>query len=152
MRCVFYVKQKTAYELRISDWSSDVCSSDLEPRPRTAKEAYATAKEHFEERLPFAASMMKSFRLHLDDNELRQAAFLLHQAIEHGYSGLLLTLTNYAPPSHNIKFLRSLAEEQDRSLVEAWPREQSTQSGGVRTRVGEGRRVEALEARWSGDK
>src|SRR3546814_10455371 len=27
--CVFLVKQKTAYELRISDWSSDVCSSDL---------------------------------------------------------------------------------------------------------------------------
>src|SRR3546814_14936394 len=28
--CVFFfVKQKTAYELRISDWSSDVCSSDL---------------------------------------------------------------------------------------------------------------------------
>src|SRR3546814_5054315 len=26
---MFYVKQKTAYELRISDWSSDVCSSDL---------------------------------------------------------------------------------------------------------------------------
>src|SRR3546814_1981646 len=29
--CVFFfVKQKTAYELRISDWSSDVCSSDLD--------------------------------------------------------------------------------------------------------------------------
>src|SRR3546814_1356152 len=27
--CVFCVKQKTAYEMRISDWSSDVCSSDL---------------------------------------------------------------------------------------------------------------------------
>src|SRR3546814_2020024 len=26
---VFFYKQKTAYELRISDWSSDVCSSDL---------------------------------------------------------------------------------------------------------------------------
>src|SRR3546814_3187527 len=25
----FFLKQKTAYELRISDWSSDVCSSDL---------------------------------------------------------------------------------------------------------------------------
>src|SRR3546814_2980671 len=25
----FFFKQKTAYELRISDWSSDVCSSDL---------------------------------------------------------------------------------------------------------------------------
>src|SRR3546814_10433874 len=27
----FFCKQKTAYELRISDWSSDVCSSDLSP-------------------------------------------------------------------------------------------------------------------------
>src|SRR3546814_3193020 len=36
----FFFKQKTAYEMRISDWSSDVCSSDLEstcrrgPAPR----------------------------------------------------------------------------------------------------------------------
>src|SRR3546814_5325056 len=43
--CFFFFKQKTAYEMRISDWSSDVCSSDLDrgqrdvppdaaPRPR----------------------------------------------------------------------------------------------------------------------
>src|SRR3546814_1115049 len=34
--CVFYFfffKQKTAYEIRISDWSSDVCSSDLRVWP-----------------------------------------------------------------------------------------------------------------------
>src|SRR3546814_3331690 len=31
MVCFFFVfKQKTAYEMRISDWSSDVCSSDLD--------------------------------------------------------------------------------------------------------------------------
>src|SRR3546814_2456614 len=31
MECkyIFFFKQKTAYEMRISDWSSDVCSSDL---------------------------------------------------------------------------------------------------------------------------
>src|SRR3546814_4914812 len=29
----FFFKQKTAYEMRISDWSSDVCSSDLFPQP-----------------------------------------------------------------------------------------------------------------------
>src|SRR3546814_3353851 len=29
---VFFCKQKTAYEMRISDWSSDVCSSDLPSR------------------------------------------------------------------------------------------------------------------------
>src|SRR3546814_1453624 len=28
--CFFFFKQMTAYELRIIDWSSDVCSSDLE--------------------------------------------------------------------------------------------------------------------------
>src|SRR3546814_15563052 len=34
MSCFFFFKQMTAYEMRISDWSSDVCSSDL---PRAAK-------------------------------------------------------------------------------------------------------------------
>src|SRR3546814_5000071 len=29
---IFFFKQKTAYEMRISDWSSDVCSSDLADR------------------------------------------------------------------------------------------------------------------------
>src|SRR3546814_3919421 len=33
----FFFKQKTAYEMRISDWSSDVCSSDL---TRAAAQAY----------------------------------------------------------------------------------------------------------------
>src|SRR3546814_9402688 len=36
----FFFKQKTAYEMRISDWSSDVCSSDLrvgEQRSRPAR-------------------------------------------------------------------------------------------------------------------
>src|SRR3546814_4683529 len=30
VRRFFFFKQKTAYEMRISDWSSDVCSSDLD--------------------------------------------------------------------------------------------------------------------------
>src|SRR3546814_6794471 len=41
--CVFFCKQKTAYEMRISDWSSDVCSSDLrsvDPGPCIAGEAH----------------------------------------------------------------------------------------------------------------
>src|SRR3546814_3736627 len=32
----FFFKQKTAYEMRISDWSSDVCSSDLNEFPDTS--------------------------------------------------------------------------------------------------------------------
>src|SRR3546814_13302553 len=34
---IFFFKQKTAYEMRISDWSSDVCSSDLQPCIGTAE-------------------------------------------------------------------------------------------------------------------
>src|SRR3546814_9257160 len=33
---VFFFKQKPAYDMRISDWSSDVCSSDLRPMPHGA--------------------------------------------------------------------------------------------------------------------
>src|SRR3546814_7695513 len=42
--CVFFFffKQKTAYEMRISDWSSDVCSSDLHTRT-----VHANTLSHF---------------------------------------------------------------------------------------------------------
>src|SRR3546814_9638293 len=33
----FFFKQKTAYEMRISDWSSDVCSSDLQEEKSALK-------------------------------------------------------------------------------------------------------------------
>src|SRR3546814_20582759 len=35
--CIFFFKQKTAYEMRISDWSSDVCSSDLRRCPEAVE-------------------------------------------------------------------------------------------------------------------
>src|SRR3546814_2368287 len=46
---VFLFKQKTAYELRISDWSSDVCSSDLElppHQPRFRQRALVKVHNH----------------------------------------------------------------------------------------------------------
>src|SRR3546814_1605151 len=60
---VFFFKQKTAYEMRISDWSSDVCSSDLgasdefpnlaevptEPRAHSAPEERAAIIEELAE-------------------------------------------------------------------------------------------------------
>src|SRR3546814_3320331 len=48
VRCVFFFKQKTAYEMRISDWSSDVCSSDLmmaRPRPLFLEHPYDAQRE-----------------------------------------------------------------------------------------------------------
>src|SRR3546814_3092461 len=43
----FFFKQKTAYEMRISDWSSDVCSSDL--RKSSIKERKARQDHHEDE-------------------------------------------------------------------------------------------------------
>src|SRR3546814_17048326 len=39
IRFIFFFKQKTAYEMRISDWSSDVCSSDLSSLGETISDA-----------------------------------------------------------------------------------------------------------------
>src|SRR3546814_2391894 len=39
----FFFKQKTAYEMRISDWSSDVCSSDLHAETEALRQAGSAA-------------------------------------------------------------------------------------------------------------
>src|SRR3546814_8172530 len=43
---LFFFKQKPAYEMRISDWSSDVCSSDLEHCARGLDECLELTGEH----------------------------------------------------------------------------------------------------------
>src|SRR3546814_11748719 len=50
--CFFFFKQKTAYEMRISDWSSDVCSSDLfVPRPAFIDALVSAAERGVEVRI-----------------------------------------------------------------------------------------------------
>src|SRR3546814_3094023 len=43
---VFFFKQKTAYEMRISDWSSDVCSSDLKEDLPLAGQMFCCREQH----------------------------------------------------------------------------------------------------------
>ncbi|MGO6853668.1 nucleotidyltransferase and HEPN domain-containing protein [Rhizobium beringeri] len=95
-----------------------------EPEPLSMEDRLRVAKEHFEQRFRAAARFLEMGRLAIDRGYAENAAFELHQSLEQAYSCVLLTLTNYGPPSHNIKFLRSLAEEQDRRLAEAFPRDQ----------------------------
>src|SRR3546814_5242489 len=61
----FFFKQKTAYEMRISDWSSDVCSSDLisDPQVRRSIRAETTKIESFNDFLDwitFGGPVIKS--------------------------------------------------------------------------------------------
>src|SRR3546814_1732856 len=46
----FFFKQKTAYEMRISDWSSDVCSSDLSTMPDEEIAAGTSSSNRFSPR------------------------------------------------------------------------------------------------------
>ena len=100
-----------------------------EPRPLTPADEYKVAREHFEDRFPGAKRSWETARFALDKSTVdslwrKDSAFSIHQAIEQAYSTLLLTLTNYGPASHNLNFLRTLAEGRDRRLAEAWPRDQ----------------------------
>src|SRR3546814_2831309 len=58
----FFFKQKTAYEMRISDWSSDVCSSDLARRVKILR-AGAQVREKFLQRA--LETDLRHDRLHL---------------------------------------------------------------------------------------
>src|SRR3546814_4183295 len=52
----FFFKQKTAYEMRISDWSSDVCSSDL-PLDEIERERKAARANYVEQQAAKAAAL-----------------------------------------------------------------------------------------------
>ncbi|MBY5467528.1 HEPN domain-containing protein [Rhizobium leguminosarum] len=101
-----------------------------EPEPLSAEDRLRLAKEIFEQRFAEATTILETAKFQLSRSErtgdawINWSAFSLHQSLEQAYSCVLLTLTNYGPPSHNLKFLRSLAEEQDRRLAEAFPRDQ----------------------------
>src|SRR3546814_6226777 len=63
----FFFKQKTAYEMRISDWSSDVCSSDLREGHDLRRCHAARRAQHHQRHLLFQAqgrSRRRLFRTH----------------------------------------------------------------------------------------
>ncbi|WP_085026801.1 nucleotidyltransferase and HEPN domain-containing protein [Ensifer aridi] len=95
-----------------------------EPKQLSPANALRVAREHFHNKFGLTLSFLDTARYLFKKNQFKHSAFELHQSIETAYSCLLLTLTNYSPPSHNLKFLRGIAEDQDRRLIEAWPRDQ----------------------------
>jgi predicted nucleotidyltransferase/HEPN domain-containing protein len=93
------------------------------PQPMTAQDAIEMAEHYRETWLPKIDIALEKAEFCVKKGERKEAAFDLHQAVERAYICFLLVHTFYFPRSHNIKFLRSLAEDVDTRLVEAWPRE-----------------------------
>jgi uncharacterized protein len=104
------------------------CHPLATPMPLTAADAYEMSNRYFGEWLPSIDRALSTagdqVQKGADDLGWRKdAAFTLHQAVERAYICFLLVRTLYFPRSHNIKFFRSLAEDNEPVLIEAWPRE-----------------------------
>src|SRR3546814_8074375 len=72
----FFFKQKTAYEMRISDWSSDVCSSDLQGKQNQGADLIPGAKANL---IPdFSPKLTAAHRP--DDRRIANGALGPHQS------------------------------------------------------------------------
>ncbi|TAJ77705.1 MAG: HEPN domain-containing protein [Sphingobium sp.] len=92
------------------------------PQPLTAADAYEMAYAYFSDWLAKVNDAIEIAEFCIEKGKWKDAAFTLHQAAERAYICFLLVRTLYFPRSHNIKFLRSLAEDSEPRLIEAWPR------------------------------
>lgn len=93
------------------------------PRVLDAQERHAEARAQYDKWFPDATYCLTLAEYAIRDGQPNHAAFNLHQAVERAYVGLLLVLTQYAPKSHRLGILRSLAENLDTRLIDAWPRD-----------------------------
>jgi predicted nucleotidyltransferase/HEPN domain-containing protein len=128
------------------------------PKPKTPKQALAMAKEYFEEWMPRATSAQKGFLFYLSQQELNDAAFLLHQATERLLHCLLLVVTAYTSHTHNLDYLRSQAERLDRRFIHVWPNDtrkeramfEKLKDAYVKARYSRHYRITAEELSWLG--
>ncbi|CAN7468474.1 HEPN domain-containing protein [Agrobacterium tumefaciens] len=93
------------------------------PKPLRPNDALRVAEEHFQREMKSASEFLELAEIASGKEMDKKAVFLLHQAVETAYNCYLLTLTNYSPASHNLKFLRGLSEGRDHRLIEIWPRD-----------------------------
>ncbi|MGY2736543.1 HEPN domain-containing protein [Sphingomonas sp. UYP23] len=99
------------------------CHPLATPMPLTAADGHEMASDYDQDWRAKVESALKGAVFYMAEGELKDAAFTLHQATERAYCWFLLVKTLYFPRSHNIKFLRSLAENSEARLIGAWPRD-----------------------------
>lgn len=92
------------------------------PKPLTPADALAMAQEYFDHWYAGVGNLLAGADFYRWIGDKNLAAFTLHQATERVFACFLLVRTLYFPRSHNIKFLRSLSEDKEPRLVDAWPR------------------------------
>ncbi|UYY59301.1 nucleotidyltransferase and HEPN domain-containing protein [Sphingomonas sp. S2-65] len=131
-----------------------------EPRPKTPAQAFAMAREYFQEWLPSANKRFNGAKFHIGQGNLKDAAFDLHQTAERLYHCVLLVCTFYTPHVHNLGFLRTQAERIDPRLIDAWPRDnradrtrfEKLKEAYVKARYSKHYRITEEELAWLGER
>src|SRR5690554_4526992 len=129
------------------------------PKPKTAEQALAMAKEYFEDWYPSAMRAHVNFGDDLKRGWNKDAAFILHPATERLYHCVLLVCTFYTPHVHNLGFLRTQAERLDMRIVDCWPRElradrarfEKLKEAYVKARYSKHYRISEEELMWLGE-
>lgn len=93
-----------------------------EKREFSAEEAQAKANEYFNGWFESAKVFFKQYNYALRDGDLKEAAFLLHQATERFYGSIQLVFTGYKPKTHDIEMLGKLAKALDMEFGKVFPR------------------------------
>src|SRR3546814_4841803 len=97
-----FFKQKTAYEMRISDWSSDVCSSDLlrDPVDRALSHYHMERARHTEHWPLWPAMLLERWRLRGHHDDFADGSPLRHFSYRArgDYAAQLDALYRHFPP------------------------------------------------------
>lgn len=82
------------------------------------------AEYEFSLHYPDAVNLLKSVRLFfLENNDFRNAAFLLHQVAEKFYCAILLVCTNYRPKNHKLDTFQAMTKSISRELSCVFPQD-----------------------------
>jgi predicted nucleotidyltransferase/HEPN domain-containing protein len=130
------------------------------PQPLTPEQALKETQDYFEEWFASAGGFIRNAGYAIEDDDLKLAAFLLHQATERFYHCLFLVRTLYSPKTHNLNRLRSLSDELEPRLKAVWPSENKFErrcyellrAAYVKARYSRHYRITAEELHWLGER
>lgn len=92
------------------------------PEALSPRDAYSETKTYVDEWLSSSVAFRELAVAARGLKRPKEAAFLLHQAAEKAYHGLILALTLYSAKTHRLNVLRDRAEAMDSRLIGVWPR------------------------------
>jgi predicted nucleotidyltransferase/HEPN domain-containing protein len=132
----------------------------VEPQSLSPREAFDETRAFFEEWFGSAERALKGARFYMAEGDLKDAAFLLHQATERLYQCLFLVRTLYTPKTHNLNRLRALAEDMEPSLIQVWPnstREEKRayarlREAYIKARYSRDYRITSQQLQWLGER